>query len=298
MGFDKASAIDNEVNLFDTASAYGFSPSYELVPPYGFRNSEPSFRSRSSVFSEGGGVLRKTLPSLDSQLFRLKAQFSEISLKALPAAFFLPLLSKSSQIVLSSAKNTVIPALREECICLIPRNFQQNGVRDLMHRAEIKRKTDVQNMLMVLFLRQQGFLVAEDINLAVANSNNALLSGVLGDHPDIPFPAAVSRIATIAIGVAHQRTHAQGQIRIVAEDISKAHAIFTENSLIFSNWVNEVESCGKAESSAAGPTSNASEKNPAGEKEKKDPIVECVKNSKDLNEHEEKLLQCIVDCGE
>jgi hypothetical protein len=36
----------------------------------------------------------------------------------------------------------------------------------------------------------------------------------------------------------------------------------------------------------------------AGEKEEKDPIVEGVKNGKDLSEHEKKLLQCIVDCGE
>ncbi|KAJ6553714.1 hypothetical protein DFH09DRAFT_1366096 [Mycena vulgaris] len=271
-----------------------------------------------STFSEGGRALRKTLPALDSRSFYLEGRSSEIPLQALPAALFLPLVLKSSQVettALSSATNTVIPALREECICLIPRNFQQNGVRDLTHRAEIKRKTDVQSTLMVLLLRQQGFLVAEDLNSALsadtssggANPNSVLLSDVLGDRPDIPFPVAVSRIATIAIGLAHRRPHAQTPIRIDAEDISKAQAIFIENSQTFSHWVrrrtevkedklDEESSQSDAESSAAGATSNASEKNPAGEEEKKDPIVESVKNCRDLNEHEQKLLPCIVDC--
>jgi hypothetical protein len=62
--------------------------------------------------------------------------------------------------------------------------------------------------------------------------------------------------------------------------------------------LHEESSQPDAEFSAAGATSNASKKNTAGEKEKKDPILESVKNCKDLNEHEEKLLQCIVDCGE
>ncbi|KAJ7920889.1 hypothetical protein B0H13DRAFT_2318946 [Mycena leptocephala] len=318
MGFDKASTIASEVDFSPTHSPFGFRnpyphyPSSHPYPPYlkyPPHNPESTSHSRSAIFSVGGSALRKTLPSLGSQLFRLKGEFLEISLKALPAAFFLPLVSKSSQLAttaLSLAQNTAIPTLRDECICLIPRNFQQNDVRYLTHRAEIKRKTDVENTFMVLFIRQKRFPVAEDLNSAVSadtpsggpNPNNALLSDVLGDHPDIPIPVAISRIATIAIGLAHRRLHAQAPIRIAAEDVSKARAIFIENSQIFSNWVNEVESGGKAESSAAGPTYNASKKNPAGEKEKKDPIVECVKNSNDLNEHEEKLLQCIVDCGE
>jgi hypothetical protein len=53
-------------------------------------------------------------------------------------------------------------------------------------------------------------------------------------------------------------------------------------------------------SSDAEQTSTASEKNSAGasEEENKDTIVESVKNCKDLNEHEEALLPCIIDCGE
>ncbi|KAJ7721375.1 hypothetical protein B0H16DRAFT_1602728 [Mycena metata] len=288
MGFDKALTINTEVDISDTFPFYLRS-----------RNPKPSPRSKSSVFSEGGDALRTTLPLLDSQLFRLKAQFSKIPLKALPAAFFLPFVSKSSQVeatALSAAQDTVIPALGEECICLIPRNFQESGIRDLTCRAAIKRKTDVQEALLLLFLRQKGVLVADDLlssilNSAVsanppsggANPNNALLSDVL-DHPDIPFPVALSRIATKAIGLAHRRPHAQLPMQIDAEDISKAHAMFRENSQTFSDWVNEVEARKEAEDSAS-----------TGEKEKKDPIVESVKNCEDLNEHEQKLLPCIVD---
>ncbi|KAJ7489711.1 CHAT domain-containing protein [Mycena galericulata] len=325
MGFDKASTIASEVDFSDTDSLFGFRNRYDRYKPY---NPQPPSVSWSSLLSVGGSALRKRLPSLGSQLFRLKGEFSEISLQALPAALFLPLVSKSSQVettALSSATNTVIPALRAECICLIPRDFQQNGVRDLTHRAEIKRKTDVQEALLLLFLRQKGVLVADDLlslilNSAVsadtlsggANPNNALLSDVLGDHPDIPFPVAVSRIATNAVGLAHRRPHGKAPIRIAAEDVSKAHAIFKEKLQTFSDWANEVEGRGKAEvkedkldeelsqpdteSSADRATSNAFEKNLAGEKEKKDPIVESVQNCEDLNEHEEKLLQCIVDC--
>jgi hypothetical protein len=273
-----------------------------------------------STFSEGGRALRETLPALDSRSFCLEERRSEIPLKALPAAFFLPLVPKSSQVkttALSLAQNSVIPALREECICLIPRNFQQNDVRDLTRRAKIRRKIDVRNMLIVLFLRQQGFLVVEDLNSTMsadtssggASPNNALWSDVLGDRPDIPLPIAVSRIVTIAIGIAHQRPHAQTPIRIDAEDISKAHAIFIENSRTFSHWVDEVkgrrkpevkENMSDDESSDAEQTSTASEKNSAdaSEEENKDTIVESVKNRKDLNEHEEALLPCIIDCGE
>ncbi|KAJ7199487.1 hypothetical protein GGX14DRAFT_662066 [Mycena pura] len=264
-----------------------------------------------STFSEGGRALRKTLPALDSRSFYLEERRSEIPLKALSAAFFLPLVSKSSEVrttALSLAQNSVIPALREECICLIPRNFQQNAVRDLTRRAEIQRKTDVQNTLIVLFLRQQGFLAVEDLNSAVsadtssggANPNNALRSDVLGDHPDIPLLIAVGRIATIAIGLAHQRPHAQTPIRIDAEDISKAHAIFIENSQTFSHWVDEIEGRRKPEVKEDTPDDGSSqsdtESSGAGEEERKDTIVEGVKNSRDLNKHEEKLLQCIVDC--
>ncbi|KAJ7836592.1 hypothetical protein B0H13DRAFT_1912976 [Mycena leptocephala] len=272
-----------------------------------------------ATFSEGGQALRETLPALDSRSFYLEERRSEIRLKVLPAAFFLPLVPKSSEVKttpLSLAQNSVIPALREECICLIPRNFQQSAIRDLTRCAKIKRRIDVQNMLFVLFLRQQGFLVVEDLNSAMsadtssggANPNNALWSDVLGDRPDIPLPIAVSRIVTIAIGLAHQRPHAQTPIRIAAEDISKAHAIFVENSRTFSHWVDEVKSRQKPEvkqdmsddeSSDAEQTSTASEKNSAGasEEENKDTIVECVKNCKDLNKHEEALLPCIIDCG-
>jgi hypothetical protein len=271
-----------------------------------------------STFSEGGGALRGTLPALDSRSFWR----SEIPLKALPAAFF-----RSSEIkttALSLAQNSVIPALREECICLIPRNFQQKSVRDLTHCAKIKRKIEVQIMLIVLFLRQQGFLAVEDLNSVMsadtssggANPNNALWSDVLGDRPGISLPVAVSRIATIAIGLAHQRPQAQTPIRIDAEDLSKAHAIFIENSRTFSDWGDEVKGRRKPEvkedtpddgssqsdtkSSDAEQTSTAYEKNSAGadEKGKRDPIVEGVKNCRDLNEHEEALLPCIVDCGE
>jgi hypothetical protein len=179
----------------------------------------------------------------------------------------------------------------EECICLITRNFQQNAVRDSTHCAKIRRKIDVQNMLIALFLRQQRFLVVEDLNSAMsadtpsggANPNNVLWSDVLGDRPNIPLPIAVSRIVTIAIGLAHQRPHAQTPIRIDAEDISKAHAIFIENSRTFSHWVDEVKGRRKPE---------------VKEEDNKDTIVENVKNCKDLNEHEEALLPCIVDCGE
>ncbi|KAJ6552444.1 hypothetical protein DFH09DRAFT_1085928 [Mycena vulgaris] len=307
-----------------------------------------------STFSEGGRALRETLPALDT-----------ILLKALPAAFFLPLVPKSSKVnttALSLAQNSVIPALREECICLIPRNFQQKAVRDLTRFAKIKRKIDVRNIISLLtnnlwlvwpcelagdcrqarkvkagentsrkgqnkivyatrqnrtghLVRsstwQQGFLVVEDLNSAMsadtssggANPNNALWSDVLGDRPDILLPVAVSRIVTIAIGLAHRRPHAQTPIRIDAEDISKAHAIFIENSRTFSHWVDEVKGLRKAsqsdtESSDAEQTSTASEKNSDGasEEDNKDTIVENVKNCKDLNEHEKALLPCIVDC--
>ncbi|KAJ7769499.1 P-loop containing nucleoside triphosphate hydrolase protein, partial [Mycena metata] len=300
MGFDKALAINTEVDLSDTFEFYLRS-----------RTPKPSPRSKSSVFSEGGDALRTTLPLLNGQLFRLKAQFSKIPLRALPAAFFLPLVSKSSQVettALSAAQDTVIPALGEECICLIPRNFQESSIRDLTSRAAIKRKTDVQEALLLLFLRQKGVLVADDLlsvilNSAVsanppsggANPNNALLSDVLDDHPDIPFPVALSRIATKAIGLAHRRPHAQPPMRIDAEDISKAHAMFTENSQTFSNWVNEVDARKKAEGSSQPATEPSNHSAGAGEKEKKDPIIESVKNCEDLNEHEQKLLPCIVN---
>ncbi|KAJ7931803.1 hypothetical protein B0H13DRAFT_2308502 [Mycena leptocephala] len=298
MGFDKASTIGSEVDFSDTVALFRS------------RKPKPFSRSKSSIFSEGGSTLRETLPLLDSQLFCLKAQFSEISLQALPAAFFLPLVSKPSQMettVLSSAKNTFLPALQEECICLIPRNFEQNAVCDLLHCAEIKRKTDVQNMLMVLFLKQRGFLVADDLNSVVSadtsaggtNLNNVLLSDILGDHPDIPFPVAVSRIATKAIGLAHRRPHAETPIQIDAEDISKARAMFIENSQTFSNWLNKVEGRREAEDqNSAGTSEKEKEEEEEKEKEKKDPIVESVKNCRDLNQYEKKLLQCIVDCGE
>ncbi|KAF7358511.1 putative AAA domain-containing protein C16E9.10c [Mycena venus] len=301
MGFDKAWTIDSKDDSFND------------YLPLGLPNPKSSARSRGSIFSEGGDALRKTLPALDNQLFRLKAQFSKISLKPLSAAFFLPLVSKSSQVetaALSLTENTVLPglagmrqqtgrvpmghtpatlpALGEECICLIPRNFQESFVCDLTRRAAIKRKTDVQKALFLLFLRQKGALVADDflsliLNSAVsadsssgANINDVVLSDVLGDHPEIPFPVAVSRIAIQAIGLAHTRPYTQVPIRIDAEDVWKAHALFFENSQMRSNWVNET---------SAG----------AGVKEKKDPIVESVKNCKDLNEHEQNLLQCIVD---
>jgi hypothetical protein len=362
MGFDKASTIASEVDFSDTDSwHFGFHNPY---------NPKPTSRSRSSIFSEGGDALRKTLPPLGSRLFRLKSQFTKISLKALPAAFFLPLVSNSSEVetaMLPSAQytvirpfeqqlpatppfeqlpatppfgpfeqlptippfgqHTVIPALREECICLIPQNFQESCVLDLTYRGASKRKMEVQNTLLVLLLRQQGVLVADDLlsliltsatsadTLSGVNPNNTLLSDVLDDLPDIPFPVAVSRIATKAIGLAHLKPRAQTPIRINAEDVSKAHAIFVENSRTLSHW--DVESRQKAKAkedklgeissqsnrgspdSDGGETSGAHEKNSAGagEKEQKDPIVEGVKSCRDLNEYEEMLLPCIVDCG-
>ncbi|KAJ7016291.1 hypothetical protein C8F04DRAFT_1347186 [Mycena alexandri] len=161
MGFDKALAINTEVDLSDT---YSFFRS---------RTPKPTPRSKSSVFSEGGDALRTTLPLLDSQLFRLKAQFSKLPLKALPAAFFLPLVSESSQVETttpSPAPDTVIPALGEECICLIPQDFQEGFIRDSTCRAAIKRKTDVQEALLLLFLRQKGVLVADDLLSLILNS--------------------------------------------------------------------------------------------------------------------------------
>ncbi|KAJ7881245.1 hypothetical protein B0H13DRAFT_2345227 [Mycena leptocephala] len=362
MGFDKASTIASEVDFSDTDSwHFGFHNPY---------NPKPTSPSRSSIFSEGGDALRKTLPPLGSRLFRLKSQFTKISLKALPAAFFLPLVSNSSEVetaMLPSAQytvirpfeqqltatppfeqlpatppfgpfeqlptippfgqHTVIPALREECICLIPQNFQESCVLDLTYRGASKRKMEVQNTLLVLLLRQQGVLVADDLlsliltsatsadTLSGVNPNNTLLSDVLDDLPDIPFPVAVSRIATKAIGLAHLKPRAQTPIRINAEDVSKAHAIFVENSRTLSHW--DVESRQKAKAkedklgeissqsnrgssdSDGGETSGAHEKNSAGagEKEQKDPIVEGVKSCRDLNEYEEMLLPCIVDCG-
>ncbi|KAJ6552417.1 hypothetical protein DFH09DRAFT_1167251, partial [Mycena vulgaris] len=210
---------------------------------------------------------------------------------ALPAAFFLPPVPKSSGVnttALSLAQNSVIPALREECICLIPKNFQQNAIRDLTRCAKIKRKKDVPNM-------QQGFLVVADLNSAVsadtssgdANQNNALWSDVLSDRPDIRLPIAVSRIVTIAIGLAHQRLHAQTPIRIDAEDIFKAHAIFIEHSRTFSHWVDETSRM----TDPANQTQSL-----LSDEDNKDTIVENVKNCKDLNEHDKALLPCIVDC--
>lgn len=174
----------------------------------------------------------------------------------------------------------------------------------------------MQNMLILLFLRQQGFPVVENLNLAVsadtssggANPNNALWSDVLGDRPDIPLPVAVSRIATIAVGLAHQRPDAQTPIRIDAEDISKAHAIFIENSRTFSHWVDEINGRRKSgvkedtsdDESSKSDAESPPEKNSAGVSEEgnKDTIVESVKNLKDLNKYEKDLLQCIIDCGE
>jgi hypothetical protein len=281
MGFDKA---------FDSCSCCWASPN----------------SWNHSTFSEGGRALRETLPAFDSRSFYLEERRSEIPLKALPAAFFLPLVPKSSNVKttgLSLAQNPVIPALREECICLIPRNFQQDAVRDLTRCAKIRRKIDVKNMLIVLFLRQQGFLVVEDLNAALsadtssggATPNNVLWSDVLGDRRDIALPIAVSRIVTIAIGLAHQRPHAQTPIRIDAEDISKAHAIFIESSRTFSDWVDEVK--GRQQPEVEEDTSD-DESCQSNEEENKDTIVESVKNCKDLNEHEEALLPCIIDCCE
>lgn len=42
---------------------------------------------------------------------------------------------------------------------------------------------------------------------------------------------------------------------------------------------------------------DAGQTSAANEREKQDQIVESVKNCRDLNEHEQNLLQCIVDCG-
>lgn len=297
----RSAAYENENHsgacgiLHPTVLLMGFDKAFNICSCCG----DLPIRWNPSTFSEGGRALRKTLPALDSRSFYLKERRSEIPLKALPAAFFLPLVSKFSEVettALSSAQNTVLPALGEECICLIPQNFQESCVRDLACRAAIKRKTAVREALLFPFLRQKGVLVADDLlNLLLnpgvstdfpsggTNPENTILSDVLGDNSDIPFPVAVSRIVTIAIGLAHQRPHAQTPIRIDAEDISKAHAIFIENSRTFSHWVDEVKGRRKPE---------------VKEEENKDTIVENVKNCKDLNEHEEALLPCIVDCGE
>jgi hypothetical protein len=282
-------------------------------------------------FSSGGSALLRILPPLDSKLFILKDETFPVSVFSsafllpsltnaeelsiqLPAPFFSPICPPSptgSEIRRPAMKTPPVDPFMSgaAAIFVFPVDSHTDEFRNIEQRLACSRRQAVRNAWMTLCLGRRGAVVCEKpldlissdhirTDEQSAPNSSDILAPVdflddLQKRTGLLTPVSLDRISVIALGLSPPGS--SSAIHVTPALVSRACQLFVENLQARSDWTKTViehEDEGSEDDDDDDDDERQQQKEQATE-----PIVQKVKQAKDLNHYEKQLLNCIVDGG-
>jgi hypothetical protein len=302
-----------------------------------YRRREVNMNRFSRAFTEGGAALEQVLTKLDDKLFTLKSETLPLTLSPFLASFFIRYLVNPSQLALAPKSDFILISVSKPTtdlthaavfLSVFPIDSHSNEFRKVEQYSACRRKLDVRNAWLTVFLGHRGASVCEDPFNSIHDLDAIQTSAVGEKQPadalSVPnaialfdalcestninsliHPIALCRIATMALGFSTSQTAGSATDMPVSQAaISKACQVFVQNSTIRSDWWKKAVINREGTQKEAETRSKKAEEeeieNDDGETEtvSLDPIVKKVQESDDLSRYEKRLLSCIVNGGQ
>jgi hypothetical protein len=284
----------------------------------------------SKDFSSGGSALLRILPPLDSKLFILKNETFPVSVFS--SAFLLPSLTNADELSIESpapffspicppsptGSETRRPVIKTPpvdpfmsgaaAIFVFPVDSHTEEFRNIEQRLASSRRQAVRNTWMTLCLGRRGAVVCGNpLDLISSDhirtgeqsapKSSDIVAPVdflddLQKRTGVLPPVSLDRISVIALGLSPLGS--SSAIQVTPALVSRAYQLFVENLQARSDWTKTVI---EHEDEGSEDESEDGDERQQQKEQTTEPIVQKVKQAKDLNHYERQLLNCIVDGG-